>query len=676
MLFCESWLHDGVSDDEISIPQYSLIRCDRRGGKRGGGVCAYVKNGIRFRSIVLSSRTPDCIEALWLHLLDTNITLLAVYIPPGLTSNNYKEISRYIVDAYDEISVSNAEGYLIIAGDMNQFPTRGIEAQLNVTQIVNSPTRGNAVLDKILLDVRLLNKLSSTASLAGGAVVHDSLITICSAVGNSDHLSVLMNSRAINKDAPHIRKVYDLRASHVDSFKAKLAEFPWPSFYKADLSVDEKCDILHATINHAMEVLPFTYVKMTKNDKPWMTPMLKSLINRRYDAFRCKNFALYLHYKQKVKKEISRAKTRWVNSKMQTVNGLWSVVKSISNKESKQSLNGLLQNYASIHEAVEQINSKLNQSFSTPPNWIHVVSSLPFDTQSWTPDCNVAKVYDYLRSLNTRKAAGSDELPPRLLRDAAYELASPLTHVISLSLETCTVPSKWKKAKVMPIPKKPNPTLDDLRPISLLPVFSKILEKISLDSVKNDLLSMYGSNQFGFRPGYSTVHAHVVFHDCVTRILDSQHYKAAVVISFDMKKAFDSLHHNCLMQSLTTGNFPYKALCWFASFLQDRQQSVCIQGISSSSTRVPSGVPQGSVLSPFLFAAHMGSLVPHDPKTLMLKYAVDIVTITPIEDSYEAALIIKSEIACVNSWCHSHGLKLNMQKNKIMILTRMFEYRC
>ena len=219
----------------------------------------------------------------------------------------------------------------------------------------------------------------------------------------------------------------------------------------------------------------------------------------------------------------------------------------------------------------------------------------------------------------------------------------------------------------MPIPKKPNPTLDDLRPISLLPVFSKILEKISLDSVKNDLLSMYGSNQFGFRPGCSTVHAHIVFHDYVTRILDSQHYEAAVVISFDMKKAFDSLHHNCLIQSLATGNFPYKALRWFASFLQDRQQSVCIQGISSSSTRVPSGVPQGSVLSPFLFAAHMGSLVPHDPKTLMLKYADDIVTITPIEGSSEAAIIIKSEIACVNSWCHSHGLQLNMQKTKIMI---------
>ena len=99
MVFCESWLYDDVSDDEVSIPQYYGIRCDRRGGKRGGSVCVYVKNGICFRSIIASLQIPSCIEALWLHIIDTSVTLLAIYIPPGLSSNNTKSSTVELLPA-------------------------------------------------------------------------------------------------------------------------------------------------------------------------------------------------------------------------------------------------------------------------------------------------------------------------------------------------------------------------------------------------------------------------------------------------------------------------------------------------------------------------------------------------------------------------------------------------
>ena len=224
---------------------------------------------------------------------------------------------------------------------------------------------------------------------------------------------------------------------------------------------------------------------MTSKDKRWMTPMLKSLINRRYEGFRCKDFPLYLHYKGKVKEEIAHAKTKWVNSKIKSVGGLWSVVKTTANKGNEQSLNGLLQNFASIREAVEEISHKLSQSFSPPPNWVDILSGLPADHQNWPPHCDQAKVYSSLRRTKIWKAAGSDDLSPRLIRDAAEELTPPLTHLFCLSLDTCTVPSKWKTAKITPIPKKSNPTLDDLRPLSMLPIFSKILEKIVLSSIKD-----------------------------------------------------------------------------------------------------------------------------------------------------------------------------------------------
>ena len=666
LVLCESWLSGSVSNEEVLIPQYSVIRCDRKGGRKGGGVCVYVRNAIRYQNIMSSRQIPNCIEAVWLQITESNIILLAIYIPPGLTSENHKNISDYIVDTYDEIADSNSEEFLIIAGDLNQYPTDTVEAQLNLVQIVDSPTRGCAILDKILLDSRLLRHLSNTA-LTSNSSNRDPLVTICSSVGSSDHLSVLMRSGAFSNELQQVRKVYDFRESYIHKFKAKLSEFPWTSFYNSDLSVEEKCDILHAAIDHALTMLPFTYVTMTDRDKPWMTPTLKSLINRRYEAFRCKNFPLYLHYKKKVKEEISHAKAKWVNSKIENAAGLWSIVRSTANKSKDQTLSGLLQNFPSIHEAVEQISQKLTLAFSPSPNWNDILLHLPPDDQNWTPHCDPDIICNSLQHLNIRKAAGSDDLSPRLLRDAAHELASPLTHVICLSLDTCIVPSRWKTAKVTPIPKKANPSIDDLRPLSMLPIFSKILEKIVLRSIKDSLIAMYGPNQFGFRPQYSTIHAHLSLHDFVTRILDSPAYKVAVVISFDIKKAFDSLHHAHLMESLKNGNVPSKALRWIASFLQNRYQSVCVKGVHSSLTPVSSGVPQGSVLAPFLFAAHMGSLMPHDSNTLMIKYADDVVTVTPVANPSEVESVVKSEIFCVRSWCQSHGLQLNTQKTKVMI---------
>ena len=131
---------------------------------------------------------------------------------------------------------------------------------------------------------------------------------------------------------------------------------------------------------------------------------------------------------------------------------------------------------------------------------------------------------------------------------------------MALSFETCTFPQKWKRAKVIPVPKKPKPTVDDLRPISLLPIVSKIVERTALDSIKHELIAMYGTNQFGFRPQYGTIHAHIKIHDYITRVLDFKPVKAVVIISYDMRKAFDGICHEHLIASLKKGNLPSKFL--------------------------------------------------------------------------------------------------------------------
>ena len=473
IVLCESWLNDKVSDQEIVVPQYSVTRCDRCDGRKGGGVCVYLNCNIRGEEILVRATKPSFFESTWLRLYDSNIILLALYIPPGLTSTNYNDVSEYIVECVDEVTFYIKDAYLLIVGDLNQFPTNSIEAQLNLAQVVESPTRGNAILDKILLDRRLLLNAMSPDQPA-----NEALVSVGPGIGKSDHHTVYMRSLGFFESSTiQIKKVYDYRASNMNLFKCKLASYPWKSFYKADRTVDEKCELFHTVIEDAKSVFPVSFVSISANDKPWITPVLKSLINKRYEAFRRKDFQVYCHYKNKVKEEIAKAKKNWTNSKMENVKGLWTVVKNESNKEKEHILASLLRSFRSLQDAAEQISAKLSESFHPSPNWNNVSANLPHDDQNWTPDLDCTKVARILMKLKSQKAAGSDLLPPRLLNNAAFELAGPLTHLMALSFETDTVPQLWKIAKVIPIPKTTKPTIDNLRPVSLLPAFSKIMEK-------------------------------------------------------------------------------------------------------------------------------------------------------------------------------------------------------
>ena len=146
-----------------------------------------------------------------------------------------------------------------------------------------------------------------------------------------------------------------------------------------------------------------------------------------------------------------------------------------------------------------------------------------------------------LKSLKRRKAAGCDDLPPGILKDAAYALSSPLTHLINLSLTTGLVPNKWKIAKVTPIHKKGNTNdYNNYRPISVLNTCSKILEravhKQLIDYLEtNDLFS---KTQFGYRKNRSTELVTILLSDNIRKTVGEGHLVGVLYV--DLSKAFDT----------------------------------------------------------------------------------------------------------------------------------------
>jgi hypothetical protein len=371
------------------------------------------------------------------------------------------------------------------------------------------------------------------------------------------------------------------------------------------------------------------------------------------------------------------AKRTWLQKSAANSSGFWKSVSEIRNKRHISSIASLLKQFPSLCVAIEEINDSLCKSFSEPPDWAQInhdiVNKMVSDscsTSTWNPIITIHAVYYELRNLNVKKAAGSDGLPSRLLRVGAEVFAPILAHLINLSAETKEMPQLWKIANIVPIPKKRNPTTEDLRPISLLPIFGKICEKMLLASVKNKLIGLYGADQFGFRPQSSTTLSHIKLHNFITDKLESSVINNVLLLSFDMSRAFDSLDHGALMRTLLHSGLPMDFVNWCADYLQNRQQKVIVEHLSSTARKITSGVPQGSIIAPFLFCIQMRTAKPFSTEALILKYADDILIAIPVSDTATISATIQNETTNMKNWCKENGLRLNTNKTKCLLVSK------
>ena len=254
----------------------------------------------------------------------------------------------------------------------------------------------------------------------------------------------------------------------------------------------------------------------------------------------------------------------------------------------------LSDNGNSITNLVNEINTKFSHAFLTDdtPFPLPNEQELP----SWDINITPEDVRKELLSLNSKKASGPDGIPNALYKLVADYISQPLCHLFCLSVNCQTFPTLFKTGHIVPVPKCSNPSINDLRPISLLIVPSKILERLVLNSVKNTFIKHFGNNQFSYRPKSSTTCAIIQLHDAVTQILE-QNVKGALVLSYDFSKAFDTLTHQLIIKRLIECKFPCNMIRWIQSYLTNRSQKTVIGGVESIEIPVyfwsPSGIHFG-----------------------------------------------------------------------------------
>ena len=215
------------------------------------------------------------------------------------------------------------------------------------------------------------------------------------------------------------------------------------------------------------------------------------------------------------------------------------------------------------------------------------------DIQITTPG-----VEKLLSSLKPHKAAGPDNIKPLVLKELAEVTAPILQHIFQRSLDTGVVPQDWRDANITPIFKKGSRFLaSNYRPVSLTCICSKLMEHIIVSHVMQHLESTgsLSDRQHGFRSKRSCETQLVDFVQQLTKHIDQGGQVDAVIMDFS--KAFDKVSHIRLLHKLDKMGIRGKPLNWVKQFLTDRRQRVVVDGETSDTVPVTSGVPQGSVRS-------------------------------------------------------------------------------
>jgi hypothetical protein len=258
-----------------------------------------------------------------------------------------------------------------------------------------------------------------------------------------------------------------------------------------------------------------------------------------------------------------------------------------------------------------------------------------------------------------------------VLKVANTFFADKLCDIINLSFKTGIFPDLCKLAKVIPLFKKDNPLLcENYRPISLLPVYSKIFEKVIYTRMYNflDSNNLIYERQFGFRSKHSTTHALISTTEWIKSCIDKGSFVGGIFI--DLQKAFDTVNHDILCEKLLYYGFRGNSQLLIKSFLTNRKQFVSINGFNSSHIDITCGVPQGSTLGPLLFLLYINDLNFSLNNAIASHFADDTCIMFGSRKPKTLETVLNCDLKKISDWLKANRLSLNVKKSKLVLFQK------
>ena len=497
-----------------------------------------------------------------------------------------------------------------------------------VSQVVSVPTRSWPGQEEAGLDHIYTNKPEKLSDV------------FAEYTGGSDHklIKVTRYSKSMQRGVRFVRK--RMFKNFVDEeFKQAVQELSWEDLYSCG-DPNRAAEILTNKITGILDQMaPLRTVQVRKNYAPWLSDPTKELINNRKAAQKIASETRhpddYRYYKSLRNQVISRMrqeKKAWVKQKLSSTRNdpsrLWKNIKSWlawnkSGPPSRLFHNGKLINSPSGIAAtmnsfflskVAGLRASIPASTADPVSKLREAMSSRQCTFSLT-SVDSSDVLKIIKSLKNSKATGTDNIDTYVIKLVAADLVTRLTYIINLSLQMSVFPSVWKYAKVVPLLKKGDPlVVKNYRPVALLPIFSKILERVVFNQLVTylDNNGLIHPNHHGSREGHSTASALIQMYDSWVEEVDKGNMVGVMMV--DLSAAFDMVDFNLLLQKLELFGLDRESLTWMSSYLVGRQQSVFVDGSLSPPLGIECGVPQGSILGPLMYILYTNDIpdLPHN----------------------------------------------------------------
>ena len=696
LTFVETWL-DEIIEPLANIEGYNMVTKHKNGNKTGGGLAIYISEKFTYTvlDIMVPNQLSHLFDCLFIEIMGgkKSIIIGILYRSPSL--NSIKELCDFLNPTLNKLKSLNKE--VIIAGDLNidllKYDSHSETAcfldmflEHGFIPKITLPTRvthtSATLIDHIFI------KVTDTSTSCG---------TITSDI--TDHYMNFITFEIQTTSKRHDKISYRVSSqNNINNFIEEMKTLDWNDIL-AENDVNRSYDLFLNKYIHMMnKYLPVKTVNFNRKKhpiKPWFTKaILVSMRNRNklyLKMIRCTSVnerilkeTTYKNYRNALNKIIRKSREIYFSNLFTTckhdMKKTWHNINSLLNRSRNKcdfpdyfEINGqrehdqqvIAENFNSYYINVgENLASNIPNSQHPPQHWLrpnNIHTSLFFNP------CTEAEVIKTICNLKPKTSTGWDDISPKLLRITHAPIVKPLTHILNLSLSQGIVPCKMKMAKVKPIFKKDSIHLmKNYRPISILPAFSKVLERVVHNRLssflnKNKILA---PNQFGFRDYHSTELAILELQNMLVNKFKEKSNPLGVFL--DLSKAFDTLEHSILLSKLEhygVRGIPY---LWFSSYLSNRQQYTLINSSSSSVKNVTYGVPQGSILGPLLFIIYINDVINSTSQGHFLLFADDTSIIFSTNQWENPNSVLEVQMSKVCDWFNSNKLSINESKTSFM----------
>ncbi|KAI5725563.1 hypothetical protein M8J77_017066 [Diaphorina citri] len=664
IILTETWHHPSFPYS-FSIPGYNSYFTSQQHNE-ASGIAVYVRDDLDVQTDELTQFTMTNCLKLDLKLTDKRLTLLTMYRSPS--GNNaprfIEELDQYLsqltcdrcllvgdlnINILDQNMTNMGHDYLDILHGHNYIPTITKPTRVKINKRQDGQTfKTESCIDHIMYKSRNINEIRSS-------IIQTNI---------SDHYSIATKLN-LNFDKQTTPTTKQYRHIDFDLLKDKLNNQDWTCITNSDdvnFTANQLTEIIEEHISSSSEIK--NYTNRLTPIKPWMTQaLLRSIRNRDRLARLTKrnpdNIRLHDYYKRVrniVSKSIRTARDldikRNLDENKDDKRKLWTVIHDVINKTNKKSKIKTITHDNTDYNCdtdTTHCANIINNYFSNVGKNISDSITLPTlptnnDAQDQQPTypllstfdtTTTHEVYKTVMSFKNNSAPGHDGLQTKLLKQILPYILTPLTKIINLSMTKGQFPDSYKNSIIVPIHKKGNTKqLTNYRPISLLTMFSKVLEKI-IKTRLDKYLQTYNvltDRQYGFRRGIGTEDTLI---DLTTYLYDNMDRGQKVIACFlDIAKAYDSIQHDKLLQELRSIGLTDTALTWFTSYLTNRTQQVRLNSqLSDKADCLPYSIVQGSCLGPCLFNCFINKL-PGKSMGQVFCYADDAV-ICYASDSWE-----------------------------------------